>query len=350
MQGEILHKHYVLTETSDFQSIVKALDEFGMGVVAITDGEGVLKGIVADGDVRRALLNRNYDIKDLINTNPEVMNYGVSQREIVARLKDIKRRNIPLVDECGRLKNVFCLEDVEFVSKDNVVVIMAGGLGTRLGELTKMKPKPMLHLAEKPMLQHLIEMFNDHGYNKFVISVNYKKEIIMDYFGTGERLGVHIQYIEENKRLGTAGSLSLLDPVPSAPFFVINGDVLTALNLDELLRFHEGRSSIATMCVRQYSHKVPFGVVKINDENIISHIEEKPVSMYSINAGIYILNPDVVSFVPKDEYLDMPSLFETVMAAGHTASVYHVTDYWMDIGRPNDFEEASRVLSYRNQM
>ncbi len=341
-------QHYELTEASDFKDVVKALDQLGMGFIAVTDKEGFLKGIVTDGDIRRAILKGNYDIQTLINANPEVMKHDATHREVMAKLKQLKVRHMPLVDAKGKFKKLFTIDNIEFVSKQNRVVIMAGGLGNRLGELTKQTPKPMLYVGEKPMLQHLIEMFSDHGYNKFLLCVNYKKNIIKDHFQSGKSLGVQIDYIEEDRRMGTAGALSLLNPAPDLPFFVINGDILTTLDFNGLLKFHDDSSSIATMCVRTHTYTIPYGVVKSTNENVISEIEEKPVSSFKVNAGIYILSPDVLKFVPDGSYFDMPSLFEVLIEAGHKTMVYHTYDYWIDVGRVEDFEKAKTDFNFLN--
>ncbi|MEY8200748.1 MAG: nucleotidyltransferase family protein [Colwellia sp.] len=339
-----MDQKYVLTESSNFKDMVESLDRLGFGFLAVTDEKGLLKGIVTDGDIRRAVLKGNFEVKDLINIKPEVMSCEATQREVVSRLKLLHRRHMPLVDDAGRLIDVFTLDNVEYNSKNNPVVIMAGGLGSRLGVLTKEIPKPMLCVGEKPMLQHLIEMFSDHGYNKFIICVNYKKEVIKDYFGSGRDLGVEIEYIEEDKRLGTAGALSLMSFVPECPFFVINGDILATVDFTDLLDCHNRGSSIATMCVRKYSHEIPYGVIKVDDENKISEIKEKPITHYNINAGIYVMNPSVLQSVPEKTYFDMPSLFEVLISKGYKTAIYPISDYWLDIGRLEDFEKANLDL------
>ena len=343
-----MHQPYILTDSSSFNSVVEALGRDGMGFISIINKEGFLKGIVTDGDVRRAVLKGSLELDSLININPEVMSESCTDREIVARLRKIQRRNMPLVDGAGRLKRVFYIDDIEFLSKDNLVVIMAGGLGSRLGKLTKEMPKPMLHVGEKPMIQHLIEMFSDHGYNRFLLCVNYKKEIIKDYFGTGKDMGVEIEYVEEDQRLGTAGALSLINVAPVAPFFVINADILTSLDFDNLMDFHQSHSSVATMCVRTYNYQIPYGVVCADEEGVIHDFQEKPVESFRINAGIYVLDPAALDFLPDNEFFDMPSLFRKMISHGYKTSVYDMSDYWLDIGKVEDYEKAKNDLSFFN--
>ncbi|MEY8213825.1 MAG: nucleotidyltransferase family protein, partial [Colwellia sp.] len=273
---------------------VKALDNGGVGFLALVDDSNKLLGILTDGDLRRAILNKETELNKIINFSPAVMSYQSTSQEVIQKLKSLHRRHMPLVDEENRLKSVFTLDDVDFVSKDNEIIIMAGGLGSRLGELTKETPKPMLRVGDKPMLQHLIEQFRDQGFCKFILCVNYKKDIISDYFGSGEKFGVQIDYVVETKRLGTAGALSLIQKEINSPFFVINADVLTSLNFQELISFHKKQKSKATMCVRNYVQQVPYGVIKADENSTLIGIDEKPTYSFNVNTGIYVLEPSVL--------------------------------------------------------
>lgn len=332
---------FLLDENSSFEMVVEALDKGGIGFLAVLDKECMLQGIVTDGDIRRALLKKNFSIKAMLNTKPEVMCSDAPQREIIARLRLLHRRHMPLVDQEGRFKEVFSLDQFEFVSRDNSVVVMAGGLGSRLGELTKDTPKPMLNVGNKPMLLHLVELFSEQGFRNFIFCVNYKKEVIKNYFQDGNDFGVKISYVEENERLGTAGALSLLQGMIDDPFFVVNADVLTSLNFVDLLDFHTQSNSDATMCVKQYSHQVPFGVVNSDAARVIVSISEKPKLDFDVNAGVYLLNPDLINEVPVNEFYDMPSLYEKLIGNGQKASIFRVEDYWIDIGRQEDLHQAN---------
>ena len=335
-------KHSLLLQDStSFEDVVEALDQGGIGFLALVDGVGFLQGIVTDGDVRRALLKKDYTVNAMINKTPEVADVSTNEREIVARLKALHRRHMPLVSGEGKFKGVFSLDQIEFVSRSNKVVIMAGGLGSRLGELTKNIPKPMLTVGNKPMLLHLVELFSEQGFREFIFCVNYKKEIIQNYFKCGKEFGVKISYIEENKRLGTAGALSLIKRPVSEPFFVINADILTHLDFTGFLEAHLENTSVASMRVRQHTYQVPFGVVNSDDSSSIINIDEKPTYSFDVNAGIYLLNPDVIDKLPINEYFDMPSLFESLVDEGYNTSVYRVDDYWIDIGRKEDLQKAN---------
>lgn len=335
---------FVLNDNSTFEMAVEAIDEGGMGFVAVIDESGFLLGILTDGDIRRAFLKKSYLLGDIINKSPEVMSEGTSHQAIIAKLKSLHRRHMPLVDSNGILKSVFSLDEVEFVSRENPVVIMAGGLGTRLGELTKNTPKPMLEVGNRPMLQNLVELFREQGFRKFIFCVNYKKEVIKNYFQSGQQFGIEISYVEENTRLGTAGALSLIKSPMSQAFFVINADILTSLDFVKFLDFHLDKNSVATMCVKEYSHKVPFGVVNSDVNDNILSFEEKPELKFNVNAGIYLLSPGVLTFVPSGEFFDMPSLFDNLRSQGVDTYTYQVDDYWVDIGRKEDLLQADYDL------
>lgn len=328
---------------------VKALDDGGVGFLALIDESDKLVGILTDGDLRRAILNKEAQLNKIINITPTVMSSHSTKQEIIQKLKELHRRHMPLVDEQNKLKSVFTLDDVDFSSKDNEIIIMAGGLGTRLGELTKETPKPMLKVGDKPMLQHLIEQFRDQGFCKFTFCVNYKRNIISEYFGGGEKFGVKIDYIVESKRLGTAGALSLIEKEINSPFFVINADVLTSLDFQELLSFHKEQKSCATMCVRNYVQQVSYGVIKADENSKLIAIEEKPTYSFNVNTGIYVLEPSVLKFLPSNEFYDMPSLFEELITNNESCSVFNLKDYWLDIGQVKDFHKANEDLTFHKK-
>ncbi len=296
-------------------------------------------GIITDGDIRKAILNNKLDLEHIINSNPYRLNVSTSKIKCIQYLKQIKRRHVPLVDDQDKFVSIFTLDDIDFNLKPNAVVIMAGGLGTRLGELTKDTPKPMLHVGDKPILEIIIEKFMEFGFNKFYISVNYKKEIIKNHFGDGQKLGIDILYLEEDKRLGTGGALSLIKENLIEPIIVTNGDVLANIDFEELLNFHTEKNSPATMCVREYEHTIPYGVVDTKNQKIIS-LSEKPQIKFNINTGIYVLSPESVKKIPKDVYFELPTLFENIISDGLDPYYYKVMDYWIDIGQKEEYIRA----------
>ena len=339
---------FLLTEDSTFEMAIEALDRGGMGFLAFVNEMGLLIGIITDGDIRRALLKKRYSLDAIINKNPEVMDYLSSKQELISKLKILHRRHMPLVDGSGIYQGIFSLDQIDFITRKNPVVIMAGGLGSRLGELTKDTPKPMLTVGNRPMLQHLVEQLSEQGFREFIFCVNYKKNIIKDFFGDGKKLNVKIKYIEENNRLGTAGALSLIEDKSTVPLIVINADVLTNLNFVNLVKYHEQEQSIATMCVRQYNYQIPYGVVNSTNNNEILSIEEKPIIEFDVNAGIYVLQPEVLAMVPKGTFFDMPSLFELLLEEKQKTISYRIHDYWIDIGKVEDLNNLNSLMHKRS--
>ena len=221
-----------------------------------------------------------------------------------------------------------------------MAVIMAGGRGTRLGALTDECPKPMLRIGGRPILETILLNLREYGIEQVYLAVNYRAEMIEDYFGDGTRVGMHVDYLRERERLGTAGALSLLPRRPSETFVVMNGDVLTKVNVTQLLDFHRRASAVATMCVRQHDFHVPFGVVAVEGANVL-RIDEKPVRRDFVNAGLYAMEPLALDSVEPGAYLDMTTLLNSLIAAGHRAAAFPVSEYWLDVGQHADFERAN---------
>jgi dTDP-glucose pyrophosphorylase len=321
----------VACKTSGFYDVIKKLDENGDGVLPIIDSKGFFIGLVTDGDVRRAVLSNQLDMEHVINKHPYKLTIESTLDERVAYLKQIKRRHLPIVDKDNQLVQIFTLDDVNFCTMHNPVVIMAGGLGSRLGELTKDTPKPMLDIGDKPLLETILISFIEHGFHKFYISVNYKKDIIMEYFGNGSKWKIDIEYLVEDKKLGTAGALSLIKNKHTHPIVVANGDIMTNLDYEKLIKHHEKQKTKATMCVREYEYVIPYGVVKVKDY-VITNLIEKPKKIFNINAGIYVIAPDIIESIPKDTFYDMTTLFKDIAKRKQRISAYFLKDYWIDVG------------------
>ncbi|MBW6488459.1 nucleotidyltransferase family protein [Sulfurimonas sp.] len=327
----------VLNNQTKFNDAIRLLDLNGNGVLPVVDEDEKLLGLITDGDIRKAILNNNLDLEHIVNKNPYKLSIDTSKSQIITYLKKIHRRHVPLVDNENKFIKIFTLDEIDFNLKPNWVVIMAGGLGTRLGELTKDTPKPMLKVGVKPMVEHIIDMFVSHGFTKFMLSVNYKAEVVKEYFEDGSKFGIEIKYLEEKKRLGTGGALSLIDVELDAPFFVTNGDVLSSLDYEKLLEYHKEQQATATMCIRKDSYQIPYGVIETDIENNIITMKEKPIKGFFINTGIYVLNPEVLNFVPKDEFFDLPSLFDILKDKNKTTKGFEITDYWIDMGKKEDY-------------
>ncbi len=327
---------------STIKETLVTLDSGALQIAFVSVG-GKLFGTITDGDIRRAFLGGKAledSIEGVFNTTPVCAAVNTSREDILQLALSKNVKHIPIVDDDGKLVGLEYIDDyLKVTEKQNVVILMAGGLGTRLRPLTENTPKPMLTVGSKPILETIIESFSRYGFKRFLISVNYKGEQIKEYFGQGEKLSVEIDYLTESKRLGTAGALSLIKNKPEHPFIVMNGDLLTGLNFEHLLNYHILAKSDATMCVRDYEFQVPFGVVATKGAQI-TKIEEKPSHHFYVNAGIYVLNPDIIDFVPNDRFYDMPTLFQDLIAAGRKVCSFPVKEYWLDIGRPAEFEQA----------
>lgn len=333
----IVSQHLTLLET------MKIIDESSLQFAVVVDEEKRLLGTVTDGDIRRGILRGeglDVAITSIMNNKPTSAKKGQKPCNYKKLMRVKKLKQLPIVDDNNRIVDILFMDKFDASTNKNTVILMLGGLGTRLRPLTNDIPKPMLKIGNKPILETIIESFKQYGYTHFIFSVNYKKEIIQDYFQNGEAFDVTIEYIEEVKRMGTAGALSLLKKRPEHPFFVMNGDLLTQINFEQLMEFHIEHRSVATMCVREYEYQIPYGVIETTNTQLVS-IKEKPVKRSFVNAGIYVLNPSVLDLIPIDTFYDMPTLFEQLIKLNMKTSAFPIREYWLDIGQIDDFNRAN---------
>ncbi|MBM3546557.1 MAG: CBS domain-containing protein [Alphaproteobacteria bacterium] len=326
-------------------SAVQCLDRTGAQICLVCDSDGRLVGTVTDGDVRRGLLKAvplDSSVSGIMNRDPVVGAPGDPPGRLLEIMNTSLLRQIPVVDPHRRVVDLRFWNDLTRATRvrDNWVILMAGGQGNRLRPLTEDRPKPLLTVGHKPLLESTLEAFLLFGFRRFFISVNYKADMVKEHFGDGHRWGCEVSYLEEESQLGTAGALGLLAKRPSHPIIVMNGDVLTKVNFDMLLDFHRAQKVAATMCVREYEYTVPFGVIDIADHRIRG-IAEKPTHRSFVNAGIYVLEPSALDQVPKGGRLDMTDLFGTLIASGRTTAAFPIWEYWIDVGRIDDFRQAN---------
>lgn len=326
------------------EQAIEVLDKAALRITLIVDDEGLLQGTLTDGDVRRALLKHlplDTPVREVMNPSPKTAEQGWTDNRILALMEQYGLLQLPLVDEKGKVVGLANLHDLLNKHRhNNPVFLMAGGFGTRLRPLTNNCPKPMLTVGDKPILEQILLNFVEAGFHRFYISTHYMPEVIRDHFGNGEKWGVTIQYIHEDEPLGTGGALGLLphDEIDQ-PMFMMNGDLLTSLNLHSFLEFHETHGCVATMCVREYEHQVPYGVITSEGTQIKSMVE-KPVHRFFVNAGIYLLDPVLVKSVEPGTRIDMPSLLERQINLGKAVNMFPIHEYWLDIGRMVDFQKA----------
>ncbi|TGK78459.1 CBS domain-containing protein [Leptospira noumeaensis] len=342
------HWHKALLRSSDsIEKAIQNLELTALQVVLVVDEGNSLLGTITDGDIRRGLLkgmDMTATVQGILNPNSFVVTPSMSRELVLQLMKANKIHQIPIVDENRKVLGLHVLDEILLPEKrENVFVIMAGGKGVRLRPYTENCPKPLLPVAGKPILEHIIERAKADGFQRFIISVHYLGHMIEEYFQDGKKWDVEIRYLNEDKPLGTAGALSLIREKIKHPFLVSNGDVLTHIRYSDLLEFHHDHKAVATMAVRMHEWQHPFGVVHTKGVDIID-FEEKPIYKTHVNAGIYALNPEIFSYLNQDEYTDMPTLFSKIKATKRKTIVYPMHESWIDIGRPDDYESADQVF------
>jgi dTDP-glucose pyrophosphorylase len=337
------YRKILVPPTASINETLKIIDVGSLQIALVVDKQNKLLGTVTDGDVRRGILkgiSLDQPVPLVMNPDPVTVSPTMDPKQILNLMKTKKLQQLPVVDKDGCVIGLKHLNTIiQPPNRDNIVVLMAGGLGTRLRPLTNDCPKPLLKIGNKPILETILESLIEHGFNRFYLSVNYKSEMIEDYFKDGSNWGVDIHYIHEDQRMGTAGSLGLIPEKPEKPFLVMNGDILTKVNFQYLLDYHEKHKGQATLCVREYDFQVPYGVVNVDKHRLLS-IEEKPKYRFFVSAGIYIFEPSVLEIIPKNNYFDMPDLFRNLLEKRKDVSIFPIREYWLDIGRIDDFERA----------
>ena len=334
---------------STIANALSVIDSGAVKIALVVDTDNKLLGTLSDGDIRRGLLRKkllNETIEDVYFKNPTTANKGTSKEDLLRLCLVNGIAQVPIVDEDRKVIDLFIIDDgLQKKQHENHVVLMVGGLGTRLRPLTENTPKPMLKVGGKPILETIVKRFVEDGFTNITMCLGYKSNVIQDYFRDGSGFGANIDYIVEEKRMGTAGALTLLEKRLDNPFFVMNGDLLTNINFEKMLDFHVEHNSKATMCVREYDIEVPYGVVNVANENITSIIE-KPIHSFFVNSGIYLLEPDCIDLIPDNKFYDMPTLFEELIAAKEKIISFPLSEYWLDIGKISDYERAD--AEYRN--
>jgi dTDP-glucose pyrophosphorylase len=334
----------LIAPDTSLQDAIAAIDRGQRQIAVVVDEERRILGTLTDGDIRRALLRQlpmSTPAQEVMGRSPQTARATASREEVLAQMESRRLLQIPIVDEQGRIVGVQTLHDLLHPKRrDNAVFLMAGGFGKRLQPLTDHCPKPMLNVGDKPILEIIIENFVAAGFHRFFISTHYRPEMIHERIGDGSRWNIEVNYVHEDEPLGTGGALGLLPrSLIQEPMFVMNGDLLTNLDFNKLLDFHDTHDGVATMCVREHEHRVPYGVIESDGLRVTSMVE-KPAYRYFINAGIYVLSPSVIDSVDAGQRIDMPTLLEQRMAAGEPVNMFPVHEYWLDIGRMEDFQRA----------
>ena len=324
---------------------IERLNKVGIKIALVLDDDYRLLGTISDGDFRRGILSGlslEDTVEKIMNKNPCTASEGAGRLEILKVMTDTKILQIPILDKNSFVVGLHLWDDISVQAKySNIMVIMAGGKGSRLHPQTENRPKPMLLVAGIPILEHIIKRAQSQGFNHFIIAINYLGEIIEKYFKDGQKFGVKIEYLHEDFPLGTAGALSLLSSKPERAFIVTNGDVITDINYSDFLEYHIAQNAAATVAVHTHEFQIPYGVVQINGLEVESY-EEKPIVSSLINAGVYALEPDILDYIKEQRHRDMPEILDISRDLKKKVIVYPLHESWIDIGRPIDLEIANK--------
>lgn len=345
-------RHAVLHDDASLGEVIENLNSSGLRIVLCLDKDKRFLGTATDGDVRRGLLrglSMEAKIMEIVQLNPLLVGEGADRKTVKALMTSNKILQIPVINSEGHVVGLHLWDDLGAVPEHgHAMVIMAGGKGVRLRPFTENCPKPMLHVGGKPMLEHIIERAKTQGFRKFVLSVNYLGQIIQDHFADGSDYGVEIVYAQEDKPLGTAGALSLIDQHINSDFIVTNGDVLADVDYFDLINFRQRHGAHGAMAVRLFEWTNPYGVVRMQGADITG-FTEKPVVRSHINAGIYALSPAALAYISMHEHCDMPALFDRLREAGHRTVAYPLHEPWLDVGRPDDLDRANAVFAEESE-
>ncbi len=338
-------KKILLRKSCTIDKAIQILDNSGLQIILVVDVKKTLLGTITDGDIRRALIHKidlNSPISKIMSRKPLVAYIDDSDEYILKKMRELKLNNVPILNNDKKVMGLKSIEElIDRKIFNNPVILMAGGFGKRLVPLTKKTPKPLLKIKNTPMLEIIIKKLISHGFVNFYISVHYKANLIKDYFKDGSKWDINIKYLEEKTPMGTAGGLSLLDKSNKIPILVMNSDILTNLNFRDLLEFHMLNKSDGTVCVREEKYQQSFGVVELRN-NKLSKIIEKPITKFFINAGIYIINANVLKRKAK-KFQDMPTFLNNLVKKKKTISVYPIYESWDDIGTISNYNNATKA-------
>ncbi len=336
----------ILKSNCTMKEAIKVLNEEALRIIMVVDDNQKLIGTITDGDIRRALIEHK-DMKvqlgEIMHTSPSTISDNLSEKQILTLMKQKNVLQLPILDNEDKVIGLKTLQNTYEVEKhDNTVFLMAGGFGVRLHPLTEKIPKPLLKIGTSPILEIILKQLIESGFNNFVISTHYKAQMLKDYFGDGSKWDVSINYVYEENPLGTAGSLGLMPKINNdLPVLMMNGDLLTKVDFNSFLNFHNNHSGIASMCVREYDFEVPYGVVKSKNQKLKS-IVEKPIHKFFVNAGIYLLNQSLIKKLDGISRIDMTSLLESQINDGLEVNIFPLHEYWLDIGQHEQLEQAKK--------
>ena len=338
----------VLAPDATLRDAIRVIEQTRRLIAAVVDNDGMLLGILSDGDIRRAILagqELDQPAVKAMTRNPIVASSSESDRWFEL-MRERGVGAVPVVDGSGRFVRVVEVYDLAGAQRSwtggqgfAAAVVMAGGEGRRLLPITLDRPKPMVEIGGVPLLERLVRAIVQSGIRRIFIATNYLGHVIEDHFHDGAEVGAQIEYLREPRKLGTAGALSLLPEIPAGPILVINGDVVTTADFGKLLDYHKETNAEITVAATMYRVVIPFGVLRLDKDRAVA-IEEKPSESYLCNAGIYVLGSDALRQIPADVQIDMTDIISKAIASGHRVSVFPIHEYWADIGNHGDLKQV----------
>lgn len=340
----------VLKKEATMLDAIATIDRTDARIALIVDVKGKLVGSVTDGDIRRGILkgeSLRAPVENIMHAYPHALPLTTPRHQILGMMESAGIRQVPLLDKTGAIAGIVTYDDLlgqRHATRPNPVIIMAGGKGQRLLPITSDIPKPMVQVGNKPILEWIIKRLQHQGFHDFHLAVNYLGHVIEQYFGDGSRFDCRISYTKEKEFMGTAGALSLLKKEFKHPLVVTNGDILASIDFGDVIDFHSTSNAMATICARSHNMQVPYGVLQVKDGALVS-IEEKPVYEDLISAGMYVLNPEVLSTIPTDRSTDMPSVLTALVKNKKKVVVYTLQDEWRDIGRHDELEQVRQQFA-----
>ncbi|HJB24200.1 MAG TPA: nucleotidyltransferase family protein [Candidatus Jeotgalibaca pullicola] len=339
---------FTVEDTATVKEAMKQMDRNAHKIIYVVDKANHLKGVLSDGDIRRWILQdgsiQEQVSKVMVQSPVTLLNTDISQANQL--MKDNSINSVAVINKKNVLRKIiFTSNEVYYSEKLNLpVVIMAGGKGTRLYPYTKILPKPLIPIGDTPIMERIIDKFNDFGMKHFIISVNYKKNMIRSYFNDIKK-NYDVTYIEENKPLGTGGSLCLMKEHLNQTFFVSNCDILVNADLADIAQFHKEKKHDVTIVASIKNTQIPYGVLKLDESGLLESTEEKPEFSYLINTGVYMIEPKLLDLVPVDEYSDLPSIIMDAKGKGMRVGVYPISeDSWLDMGQIKEMEHMIETL------
>jgi len=339
-----LDNNLIIDEDATILEAIKKINENSQQLICIIDHDGKLLGMASDGDIRRALANGSdldSKLRDCMNINPMTMHIGSNPQDIQSLMLKHKVGQVPLVDDKSILINIVTQQSiVEDARHENWVILMAGGKGTRLRPLTNDLPKPLIPIAGRPIIETIIKSFSVAGYKQFYVSVNYLRDKIKDHLQDGSQWATAVHYLDENEPTGTAGSLALLPERPTAPFFIMNSDILTNVDFSAIRKKHEKQKNVLTVCARTVETTIAYGVLD-TDGDRITGCREKPTERRQVNAGVYMANPEILDIIGPDvRFFNMTDVIDECLKKGLRIGIFHIHEYWSDIGQISDLKAA----------